>query len=87
MTEDSIYLEDLCICCGACCGSFDGDPCEHLRRDNEGTYYCDIYENRIGTHRTLSGRVMKCVPIMDKLNEDWIGDHLCAYKRKYLDQE
>ncbi|MFH2024672.1 MAG: hypothetical protein ABIK30_02450 [bacterium] len=80
-------FEDICIRCGACCGSFDGDSCENLRGDNEGTYTCDIYEERIGIHRTLTGRVMECVPNMDKLSEDWIGDHLCAYKRKYLDQE
>lgn len=80
-------FEDICIHCGACCGAFDGDPCEHLRRDGEGTYYYDIYKDRIGTHRTLSGRVMECVPIMDKLSEDWVGDHICAYKRKYRDDE
>jgi len=80
-------FEDICIRCGGCCGIFDGAPCEHLRRDNEGTTYCTVYENRFGSHRTLTGRVMECIPIMDKLSEDWIGDHLCAYKRKYLDQE
>ena len=84
---DPQEFEDICIHCGGCCGIFDGDPCEHLRRDNEGTTYCVIYENRLGWHHTVNGREMECVPIMDKLSEDWIGDHICAYKRLYLDQE
>jgi len=50
---ESLEFEELCIRCGGCCGSFDGDPCEHLRRDDEGTTYCVIYKNRLGWHHTV----------------------------------
>jgi len=80
---ESLEFEELCIRCGGCCGSFDGDPCEHLRRDDEGTTYCVIYKNRLGWHHTVSGQEMECLPIMEKLAEEWIGDHICAYKQLF----
>jgi len=76
-------LEELCIRCGGCCGIYDGDPCEHLRRDSDGTTYCAIYKNRLGWHKTVSGRPIECIPIMEKLSDEWIGDHLCPYKREF----
>ncbi|MGC9363608.1 MAG: hypothetical protein ACP5FZ_03460 [Fidelibacterota bacterium] len=79
-----LEFEELCIRCGGCCGAFDGDPCEHLRRGDDGLCYCAIYENRFGWHKTVCGRKLECVPIMERLHDEWIGDHLCAYKGKFL---
>lgn len=79
-------FEEICIRCGACCGAYDGDPCEHLQRDGDGSYFCDDYENRLGIHHTVSGVEMECLPIMEKLREDWIGDHLCAYKNRFTEK-
>jgi len=73
--------EELCQSCGACCGVFDKDPCEHLREVNIGRYVCRIYENRFGLHKTLSGRSFKCVPIREILHKSWPGDQECRYKR------
>ncbi len=73
--------ESLCGRCGACCGAFDGDPCVHLRRDAKGFYGCAIYENRFGEQRTVSGRVINCVPIRQILETSWRGDECCGYKR------
>ncbi len=87
MEKDIIYWEDLCILCGACCGAYDGDPCEQLRRDEDGSYYCADYENRLGIHHTIGGKELECIPIKKKLEEDWVGDHLCAYKRLISEEE
>jgi Fe-S-cluster containining protein len=57
--------EARCKRCGACCGVKDNDPCLNLRKDNSGKYYCDVYENRIGMHKTVSGKEFACVPIRD----------------------
>jgi len=63
--EEEIRYESLCNRCGACCGALDGDPCEELRRDDSGKYFCSVYENRIGMHKTISGKQFACVPIRD----------------------
>ena len=60
---DEFYVADLCTRCGVCCGSTDGHPCEHLRRGADGRYSCEIYETRLGFHRTVDGRAFVCVPI------------------------
>ena len=72
--------ESLCVRCGACCGAFD-DPCLHLNKDDNGKYYCDIYDNRLGPRETVSGDKFNCVPIEDLCNRYWKNDHLCAYKK------
>ncbi len=83
-TKSEKELEDLCIRCGACCGSMDGDPCEHLWRDIDNKYFCEIYHNRLGAHKTIYGTKLECVPITEKLHEDWIGQHNCPYKKLFL---
>lgn len=74
--------EALCGRCGACCGTFDGDPCEHLDKDQKGLYFCRIYENRFGLRKTRGGREFMCVPIRNILHQSWPGDECCGYKRK-----
>lgn len=79
---DQNEFEDICIRCGACCGVYDGDPCIHLHRDENWQYYCDQYEDRLGMQRTISGREIECISILEMLDDEWIGDHLCGYKKK-----
>ncbi len=79
-SEQEKDWESRCFHCGACCGTKDGDPCEHLHMSKEGTSRCDIYKNRFGLHKTKSGREFRCVPIRDILHKNWPGDHRCAYK-------
>lgn len=74
--------EALCGRCGACCGVVEGDPCEHLRGSKKGEYYCSIYENRFGEHRTVNGNVFKCVPVRQIIHNSWPGDECCGYKRE-----
>jgi len=74
--------ESLCSRCGACCGSFEGDPCEHLIMDEEGKYYCNTYENRFGLKRSRNGREFLCVPIRKILSESWSGSWRCNYKKE-----
>jgi len=63
--EDLIKHEAMCKRCGACCGASDGDPCEHLKQDEAGKFFCPIYDNRLGTHKTISGKLFACVPIRE----------------------
>ena len=35
--------ESLCINCGGCCGAYD-DPCVHLKKNNSGKSYCEIFD-------------------------------------------
>ena len=76
--------EALCGRCGACCGAFDGDPCEHLCRDDAKKYHCSIYEHRFGTHKTISGKEIKCVPIRNILHASWPGDSCWGYKKAFF---
>jgi len=73
--------EDTCVHCGACCGAYDADPCEHLVELESGKYTCSIYEDRFGMHKTKKGNTIKCVPIREILHEHWKGDSRCQYKR------
>ncbi len=63
--EDEAKYEALCRRCGACCGALGPDPCEELRKDKSGKYFCSVYEHRIGVHKTISGKQFACVPIRD----------------------
>jgi len=76
--------EAKCTFCGACCGIVEGDPCEHLRQTGVGKYFCSIYDNRFGLHKTRSGKPFRCVPIRDILHQSWLGDQCCGYKKKPL---
>ena len=80
--QELVKWEAKCGRCGACCGAFDGDPCEHLRKDASRKYFCSIYENRFGVHKTLSGKDINCVPIRQILHNSWPGDTCCGYKKK-----
>ncbi len=73
--------DDLCLRCGACCGAYD-DPCEHLRKDKEATFYCKIYSQRLGTRKTVGGELFQCVMIKEIIDTYWKNDHLCIYKKK-----
>ncbi len=73
--------ENTCSRCGACCGIVEGDPCERLAIEN-GKYFCRIYENRFGLHKTVGGKPFRCVPIRDILFQSWPVDHGCGYKKK-----
>ena len=75
---DEFYVEDLCMRCGVCCGSTDGHPCEHLKRGPDGRYSCEVYENRLGFHRTVDGRAFVCVPIR-RVIESTGGYAGCGY--------
>ena len=63
--ENERSYEALCKRCGACCGALDGDPCEELRREESGRYFCSVYGHRVGMHKTVSGKEFACVPIRD----------------------
>lgn len=73
--------EAQCCSCGACCGIKDQDTCEELVVQDNGKFFCRVYENRFGAHKTRSGQDFICVPIRDILHEPWPGDQGCAYKQ------
>ncbi len=74
--------ESLCIRCGGCCGAYD-DPCQHLKEDARGKFYCAIYDKRFGPQKTVGGNGFNCVFVKEIINTRWSNDHLCIYK-KYL---
>jgi uncharacterized cysteine cluster protein YcgN (CxxCxxCC family) len=74
-------LESLCVRCGACCGAFDQDPCVHLKTAKDGKYFCDIYENRLGRQKTVSGKSFECVRIEENLRE-FDPYPSCAYGKR-----
>jgi len=75
---EEFYAEEVCTRCGVCCGSTDGHPCEHLRRDAAGAYFCEVYSERFGPHRTVDGYAFDCVPIKAVI-EATGGYAKCAY--------
>ena len=72
------YDPEKCKRCGVCCGSTDGRPCEHLQREPDGAYSCEIYENRLGPHRTVDGMEFTCVEIRHVIETSG-GYEGCAY--------
>jgi len=78
--DKSQCLESLCRQCGACCGSLEDDPCEHLVRFANGKYFCNIYENRFGMHKTVNGNSFRCVSIFKILKSRWFRQYDCPYK-------
>lgn len=74
--------ESLCKRCGACCGVAENDPCVHLVKEPCGTYFCSIYENRFGIHKTVNGNEFKCVPSRNIISGFWFGASGCGYKRR-----
>lgn len=79
--------ESLCGRCGACCGAVEGDPCEHLIRLDNSRYWCKIYSNRFGAHKTRSGKPFLCVPVRDIVHKPWPGDSCCGYKKAIREPE
>jgi len=71
--------ENICKRCGICCGSEDGDPCIHLKKDKNGKYYCDIYNNRLGLRKTVKGNYFLCIPIEEALKNRPELKKVCAY--------
>ena len=65
--KEELHYEALCKRCGTCCGAEGKDPCRNLRKDEKGTYYCEVYDHRIGQQVTVSGNTFTCVPIRDVL--------------------
>ncbi|MFH1505015.1 MAG: hypothetical protein ABIH08_06500 [Candidatus Omnitrophota bacterium] len=72
--------ESLCIRCGGCCGAYD-DPCEHLKKEKTGKFYCKIYTQRFGEHISVKGEKFDCVPVQEILKTHWKKDYLCVYKK------
>jgi len=72
--------EELCACCGGCCGAYD-DPCQHLKEDERGKFHCEIYDQRFGSRRTVRGEEFDCVLVKKILHTYWKKDYLCAYKQ------
>jgi hypothetical protein len=69
--------ESRCLRCGVCCGSLN-DPCQHLQKLDENKYACKIYDNRLGTHKTIKGNNFTCVSIKDLIKKNATA-HNCAY--------
>ncbi|HPN56904.1 MAG TPA: hypothetical protein PLD92_08655 [Candidatus Omnitrophota bacterium] len=80
--EQQRRWESLCLRCGACCGAFDGDPCEHLQSESSGRFFCRIYEERFGIRKTVGGRLFRCLPIREILHDSWPGREACAYVQR-----
>lgn len=69
--------EALCKRCGKCCGA-ETDPCDNLKKDACGGYYCASYESRLGRQVTVSGRVFTCVPIREVVRKG-LPNEGCGY--------
>ena len=75
--DADFYTDERCACCGVCCGSTDGDPCEHLRETDAG-YACEVYADRFGPHHTIHGSPISCVSIQSVIERTG-GYPGCAY--------
>jgi len=78
--DETFYSDERCLRCGVCCGSTDGDPCEHLRRA-DGGWFCEIYRSRFGPHNTVNGIPFDCVKIQ-RVIETSGGYDGCGYVRE-----
>jgi hypothetical protein len=77
--QKSHEFEALCKRCGACCGAYDGDPCQHLTFEHSSQqYYCKAYDNRLGTQHTINGKMFTCVSIRDHIQQKTLRDQ-CGY--------
>ncbi|MCM8814021.1 MAG: hypothetical protein NC924_08850 [Candidatus Omnitrophica bacterium] len=81
LRQQQAAAEARCRRCGICCGAND-DPCVHLRRQDDGQSWCDIYPRRLGTHTTRSGARFRCVEIRALPQGFWPGALHCAYRGK-----
>ena len=71
-------FESVCKRCGLCCGA-DSDPCCNLVKLEDGTHFCDDYENRLGPQKTVSGKTFNCVSIREHITNDTLRIE-CAYR-------
>mgnify|MGYP006865179832 CR=1 FL=1 len=55
--------ETLCRKCGCCCGALTEDRCSELDKLSDGTYFCKVYDHRLGVQKTVLGKSFTCVPI------------------------
>lgn len=91
MNDDKKYIlatdeklkkhEDICLNCGRCCGSEDGDPCIFLKKHSNGKYFCDTYETRLGPKKTIHGYSFNCVPIEKAIRESNSVPMSCPYRQ------
>lgn len=62
--KNSDEHEALCKQCGKCCG-LETDPCVNLKKGASDKYYCAVYESRLGSQVTVTGRAFTCVQIRE----------------------
>lgn len=77
--KSSEEYEALCKQCGKCCG-LETDPCANLKKTDSGSYYCAVYESRLGRQVTVSGRVFTCVEIREVVRKG-LPNEGCGYGR------
>ncbi len=70
--------ESRCLRCGKCCGVHN-DPCVHLKLNEGGEYYCEVYSNRFGWHTTVSGKRFRCIPIVEVKRDGYLPPG-CGYR-------
>jgi hypothetical protein len=75
----SADYEALCKRCGKCCG-LETDPCTNLKRDLSGKCYCAVYDSRLGSQATVSGRIFTCVQIREVVKAG-LPNERCGYGR------
>ena len=72
-------FEALCKRCGKCCGAEDEDPCARLVKDSQqGNYFCNVYQSRLGPQNTVSGNPFTCIPIQAHIQNRTLREG-CAY--------
>lgn len=81
MEDAQGVFESKCKRCGLCCGSQDGDPCAYLLKNDNGTYDCKVYSDRIGYRKTVSGKNFYCVSIRELIKTDSLRPD-CGYRER-----
>jgi hypothetical protein len=71
--------ESRCKRCGACCGAYDGDPCAQLEKKADGSFFCRVYDSRLGPQKTVSGKSFTCVLIRENLKKSRLPFPRCPY--------
>ncbi len=81
LAKYDVEYEKMCKRCGACCGTRDNDPCENLKKDHDGLFFCTQYSERLGVQKTISGKSFICVPIRNLLITR-SAPHNCVYMHR-----
>ncbi|MGB2660848.1 MAG: hypothetical protein WBD04_00490 [Candidatus Omnitrophota bacterium] len=71
-------FEAVCKRCGDCCGAND-DPCRNLVRREDGAFFCNDYNNRLGLQKTASGKEFNCIFIREHITNGSLRPN-CAYQ-------